>query len=115
MIIVTRTRKFQKPAVVSKKVKRKDPIVFDISDALKSKSAAAQDKKPEAKKKAESSAAPARNVLDSVPVKLRRGKERLTPKKKRPTTMRKIILADRYGHYNCIFSDLTNFSQVAFN
>ena len=103
MIIVTRTGQFQKPAVVSKKVKRKDPIVFDISDALKSKSAAAQDKKLEAKKKAESSAAPARNVLDSVPVKLRRGKERLTPKKKRPTTMRKIILADRYGHYTTAF------------
>ena len=112
MIIVTRTGQFQKPAVVSKKVKRKDPIVFDISDALKSKSAAAQDKKSEAKKKAESAAAPARNVLDSVPVKLRRGKERLTPKKKRPTTMRKIILADRYGHYNCIFPDLTDFPQL---
>ena len=79
--------------VVSKKVKRKDPITFDIFAAVKANS-----KENDKKRKAAGSkttVAAVRNALDSVPVKVRRGKERLTPKKKRPTTMRKIILADR--------------------
>ena len=40
-------------------------------------------------------ATPVRNTLDSSAPTIRRGKEREKPKKKRPTKMRKIILADR--------------------
>jgi len=83
----------QKPTIVSKKVKRKDPILFDIFEALKPKGDKVQKKVPsESKTNAHSTV---RNALDSAPVKVRRGKERETRKKKRPTTMRKIILADR--------------------
>ena len=40
---------------------------------------------------------PVRNTLDSSAPTIRRGKEREKPKKKRPTKMRKIILAERKG------------------
>ena len=79
-----------------KKVKKKDPITFDIFAALK--------KKPKVQKsttvlgsklKSSSSSTVLRNALDSSAPTKRRGKEREKPKKKKPTTMKKLIMSER--------------------
>ena len=75
------------------KVKKKDPITFDIFAALK--------KKPQTQKSSGvlgSKIKPlgaSRNILDSTAPAKRRGKEREKPKKKKPTTMKKLILNER--------------------
>ena len=74
-----------------KKVKKKDPITFDIFEALNSKKKATvlgSKIKPQIPNNA-------RNVLDSSAPTKRRGKEREKPKKKKPTKMKKLILLSR--------------------
>ena len=81
-----------------KKVKKKDPVVFDLSAALTVK-------KPQSKKvtavvagKLKKDVKPTvnvRNQLDSSAPTKKRGKEREGGKKKKKTLLKKIILADR--------------------
>ena len=80
-----------------KKVKKHDPILFDITSAL-------QVKKEKSKKKVTAvvtglkkvnSSRTVRNQLDSTAPMKKRGKEREGGKRKRKTLMKKIIIADR--------------------
>ena len=80
----------------SKKVKKKDPILFDITSALmvnKQRSKRVAGLVTGKLKKTNSK--PVRNQLDSTAPERKRGKEREGGKKKRKTLMKKIILADR--------------------
>ena len=102
-------------AETAKKVKKKDPITFDLFAALnatkKEKKAAA----PAAKKPA-TTPTPVRNILDSGAPTKRRGKERERPKKKKRTPLkrqiletrakRKKVIAANYGqeNYDCTVS-----------
>ncbi len=78
----------------AKNVKRKDPISFDLFQAIQVKS-----KKPPvvqgSKIQKSSSVKAAPNKLDSTAPVKRRGKERVKPKKKKPTPMKKMILYER--------------------
>ena len=111
-----------KTPITKKVVKKKDPITLDLSQALQVKIASSKaDKrtvlgsKISNKSRANVSlkgggainktayqvkAAPVRNTLDSNAPTKRRGKERETPKRKRPTKMRKIILSARAARRN---------------
>ena len=81
----------------TKKVKKKDPILFDISSALKVNNQ--RSKKVSGvvtgKLKKQTTSKSVRNQLDSTAPERKRGKEREGGKKKRKTLMKKIILADR--------------------
>jgi hypothetical protein len=96
----------QQQITTTKKVKRKDPIQFDLFQAIKTKkkppSVPIQPQKPVFGSKLVPNNRPGlpsstvvRNILDSSAPSIRRGKEREKPKKKKQTKMRKVILADR--------------------
>ena len=81
----------------NKKVKKKDPILFDITSALmvnkqRSKRVGGV---VTGKLKKQTGSKTVRNQLDSTAPERKRGKERESGKKKRKTLMKKIILADR--------------------
>jgi selenocysteine insertion sequence-binding protein 2 len=78
-----------------KKVKKKDPITFDIFDALNSKKKVNVTKPAMVLGSKIKPQIPIRNVLDSSAPSKRRGKEREKPRKKRPTKMKKLILLSR--------------------
>ena len=79
-----------------KKVKKKDPITFDIFDALNSKKKVSVTKPAMVLgSKIKPQIPIIRNVLDSSAPSKRRGKEREKPRKKRPTKMKKLILLSR--------------------
>ena len=83
----------------AKKVKKKDPITFDLFEALNTTKR--QDKKmtvPATKKaaaSAPSTAARGGNMLDSGAPSKRRGKERERPKRKKKTPLKRQILEAR--------------------
>ena len=80
----------------AKKVKKKDPITFDLFAALNN--ATKKEKKTSvlaAKKPAPTPAPPVRNILDSGAPTKRRGKERERPKKKKKTPLKRQILETR--------------------
>lgn len=81
-----------------KKVKKKDPITFDIFAALKKKPKVQKSTTvlgSKLKSSSSSSSTVLRNALDSSAPTKRRGKEREKPKKKKPTTMKKLIMSER--------------------
>ena len=79
-----------------KKVKKKDPITFDIFAALKKKLKVQKSTTVLGSKlKSSSSSTVLKNALDSSAPTKRRGKEREKPKKKKPTTMKKLIMSER--------------------
>ena len=88
-----------------KKVKKKDPIKVDIFEAAKVKKKIEIVQKPSVVhgskiKKTGGivntiTAPQVRNVLDASAPTKRRGKEREKPKRKKPTTLKKLILQDR--------------------
>lgn len=81
-------------AETAKKVKKKDPITFDLFAAL---NATKKEKKATAvaTKKPAVVAAPVRNILDSGAPTKRRGKERERPRKKKKTPLKRQILETR--------------------
>ena len=88
----------QGPSSEKKKVKKNDPIMFDINSALVVKS---KEKKKNMSvvtgklKKESSNAKSVRNQLDGTAPSRKRGKEREGGKKKRKSVMKKIIIAER--------------------
>ena len=80
-----------------KKVKKKDPITFDIFAALKKKPTVQKSTTVLGSKLKSSSSSSTilRNALDSSAPTKRRGKEREKPKRKKPTTMKKLIMSER--------------------
>ena len=81
-----------------KKVKKKDPITFDIFAALKKKPTVQKSTTvlgSKLKSSSSSSSTVLRNALDSSAPTKRRGKEREKPKRKKPTTMKKLIMSER--------------------
>ena len=78
-----------------KKVKKKDPITFDIFAALKKKPTIPKPATVLASKLKSSSITTVRNALDSSAPTKRRGKEREKPKKKKPTRMKRLIMSER--------------------
>ena len=85
------------PQPVSKKVKNKDPITFDLFAALNVKKKAEKSSKNAhvLGSKIQPQSNHIRNALDASAPQRRRGKEREKPKKKRPTAMKKLIMLSR--------------------
>lgn len=84
-------------AAASKKVKKKDPITFDIMAALQSTTKLDKTKKVNKVlgSKIQPQVIAVKNILDSTAPTKRRGKERENPKKKKLTKMKQLILLSR--------------------
>ncbi|CAG0895973.1 unnamed protein product [Darwinula stevensoni] len=80
--------------------KRKDPINLDLfslvqSTASKLKTKQKKERDGKVSTKERGNAIRVANILDSAPPKVRRGKERLKPKRKKPSVLKRIILNER--------------------
>ena len=78
-----------------KKVKKKDPITFDLFAALSATKKQEKKMTVLATKKPVTTPTPVRNILDSGAPSKRRGKERERPKKKKKTPLKRQILETR--------------------